>query len=60
VSVWADASALAGFAYRTAEHLDVVAQTPVRGWYAEELFARLAILEVAGDREVIGWSAERA
>jgi hypothetical protein len=60
VSVWANASALARFAYRTAEHLDVVAQTPVRGWYAEELFARLAILEVTGDREVIGWSAERA
>jgi hypothetical protein len=60
VSIWANAAAIAGFAYRTAEHVSVVAQTRIRRWYAEELFARLAILDVAGDREVIGWSAERA
>ena len=33
--------------------------TPERRWYAEELFARLAVLDVTGDREVIGWNAER-
>jgi hypothetical protein len=48
------------FAYRTAEHAEVVRTTPVHRWYAEELFARLEVLEVTGVREVIGWSAEQA
>jgi hypothetical protein len=60
VSVWARAADASRFAYRTAEHVNVVAATPARRWYAEELFARLAVLDVAGDREVIGWNAERA
>lgn len=60
VSVWADSAAVNAFAYRTAEHAAVVRATPKRRWYAEELFARLAVLDVTGDREVIGWSAERA
>jgi len=59
VSVWAGASDVTSFAYRTAEHASVVAQTPARRWYAEELFARLAVLAVDGDREVIGWNAAR-
>jgi hypothetical protein len=60
VSLWADSAAVNAFAYRTAEHAAVVRATPERRWYAEELFARLAVLDVTGDREVIGWSAERA
>jgi hypothetical protein len=60
VSIWADTAAIAEFAYRTAEHVNAVAQTRTHRWYAEELFARLAILDVSGDREVIGWNAERA
>jgi hypothetical protein len=60
VSIWAGGSNVNGFAYRTAEHARVVEATPQRRWYAEELFARLAVLDVTGDREVIGWSAERA
>jgi hypothetical protein len=60
VSVWADSASVNAFAYRTAEHAAVVRATPERRWYAEELFARLAVLDVTGDREVIGWSAERA
>ncbi len=60
VSVWADSAAVNAFAYRTAEHAAVVEATRKRRWYAEELFARFAVLEVTGDREVIGWSAERA
>jgi hypothetical protein len=55
VSVWRRAADAARFAYRTAEHTSVVAQTPIRRWYAEELFARLAVLAVAGDPGVIGW-----
>jgi hypothetical protein len=60
VSVWAGGGAVNAFAYRTAQHAAVVRATPERRWYAEELFARLAVLDVTGDREVIGWSAERA
>jgi hypothetical protein len=60
VSVWAGNADADAFAYRTAEHAAVVRATPARRWYAEELFARLTVLDVTGDREVIGWSAERA
>lgn len=60
VSVWAGAAEVNAFAYRTAEHAEVVRATPERRWYAEELFARLAVLDVTGDRGVIGWNAERA
>jgi hypothetical protein len=60
VSVWAAGADVNRFAYRTPEHAEVVRATPVRRWYAEELFARLDVLDVTGDREVIGWSAERA
>jgi hypothetical protein len=55
VSIWADAADISRFAYRTAEHADVVAQTPIREWYAEELFARLAVRDVVGARDVLGW-----
>jgi hypothetical protein len=60
VSVWAGAPDANRFAYRTAEHSSVVAATPGQRWYAEELFARLAVLDVTGNREVIGWNEERA
>ncbi|GIJ61568.1 monooxygenase [Virgisporangium aurantiacum] len=60
VSIWAGGRQVNAFAYRTAEHAEVVRTTPVRRWYAEELFARLEVTEVTGEREVIGWSAEQA
>jgi hypothetical protein len=64
VSIWAGGRQVNAFAYRTAEHAEVVRTTAARRWYAEELFARLEVLEVAGEREVIGWnpgsSTERA
>lgn len=47
-SVWHDARALNGFAYRRAEHRAVVARTPVEGWYSEELFARFAVRRITG------------
>ncbi len=56
VSIWAGGRQVNAFAYRTAEHAEVVRTTPVHRWYAEELFARLEVLEVTGEREVIGWS----
>jgi hypothetical protein len=64
VSIWAGGRQVNAFAYRTAEHAEVVGMTAARRWYAEELFARLEVLEVTGEREVIGWnpglSTERA
>jgi hypothetical protein len=44
-SVWQAAVALQDFAYATAAHRDVIARTPIEKWYAEELFARFAVLE---------------
>jgi hypothetical protein len=55
VSVWRSPADLTAFAYRQPEHRAVVARTPVAGWYAEELFARFAVLGVHGDKGVLGW-----
>jgi hypothetical protein len=55
VSLWRDGRDLVEFAYRHPAHRAAVAATPVQRWYAEELFARFAVLRIAGDRDVIGW-----
>ncbi|MET7422865.1 monooxygenase [Dactylosporangium sp. NPDC005555] len=55
VSLWRSAADVIRFAYRQPEHAAVVDRTAREGWYAEELFARFRVLDVAGDREVIGW-----
>jgi hypothetical protein len=55
VSVWRDAADLTAFAYRQPEHRAVIVRTPSDRWYAEELFARFAVLNVSGDRGVLGW-----
>ena len=47
-SLWDSPAALAAFAYGPTAHVDVVRRTPVVGWYAEELFARFAVLAVDG------------
>jgi hypothetical protein len=47
-SVWRSAADLEAFAYGTPEHRDVVRRTREVGWYREELFARLAVLDVTG------------
>lgn len=47
-STWADGAALSDFAHRRAPHQRVVALTAEKDWYAEELFARLALLDVTG------------
>jgi len=47
-SAWDTADALRDFAYRDGPHRDVVRRTPIEGWYAEELFARFAIVESTG------------
>jgi hypothetical protein len=58
VSLWRDATDLTRFAYRQPEHRAVIARTPVDRWYAEELFARFAVLGIEGDRSVLGWLGE--
>ncbi|OLB66674.1 MAG: monooxygenase [Actinobacteria bacterium 13_2_20CM_2_72_6] len=55
ISVWRDAPDLVRFAYRHPEHRRAIARTATANWYAEELFARFAVLDVHGDSEVIGW-----
>jgi hypothetical protein len=53
VSLWRDRRDLVEFAYRHPAHRAAIVATPVRRWYAEELFARFAVLKIAGDRDVI-------
>jgi hypothetical protein len=55
VSIWRTAEDMVRFAYRQPEHTTVVADTPRKRWYAEELFARFHVLDIEGDRELIGW-----
>ena len=47
-SLWDDAQALGDFAHRREPHVDAIRRTALEGWYAEELFARFAVLEVRG------------
>jgi hypothetical protein len=47
-SLWESATALQGFAHRSPAHVDVVRRTAAAGWYAEELFARFAVLATTG------------
>jgi hypothetical protein len=59
VSVWRSTADLTAFAYRQPEHRAVIARTPQDRWYAEELFARFAVRDIEGDRDVLGWREER-
>ena len=47
-SVWSSTEALNGFAYGRVPHAAVVTRTAQEGWYAEELFARFALLSATG------------
>jgi hypothetical protein len=47
-SLWESTTAIDTFAYKTREHLEVVRRTHTAGWYAEELFARFAVVESSG------------
>ncbi|GAA4704596.1 monooxygenase [Phytohabitans rumicis] len=55
ITVWRNDADLVEFAYRHPEHRAAILRTPAEGWYAEELFARFAVLDVVGDRRVVGW-----
>lgn len=58
ISVWRNATDLVRFAYRQPGHRAVIERTATAGWYAEELFARFAVLGVHGDRAVLGRGEE--
>ena len=47
-SIWDSASALNSFAYDRAPHAAVIRRTEQERWYAEELFARLALISAEG------------
>jgi hypothetical protein len=47
-STWTDGAALRDFAYRRSPHQAVIAETHRLDWYAEELFARFALLHAEG------------
>ena len=47
-SLWKDNASLTEFAHRRAPHREVMHRTQEQGWYAEELFARFAVVEVRG------------
>jgi hypothetical protein len=47
-SLWTSGDALTEFAHRRGPHVEVVARTATERWYAEELFARFAVLSVDG------------
>ena len=48
LSLWDSAESLRAFAHRGAAHQEVIARTPREGWYAEELFARFAVVGSEG------------
>jgi hypothetical protein len=50
-SLWDSAGSLSDFAHGRAPHQEVVRRTAELGWYAEELFARFAVLDVEGTFE---------
>lgn len=47
-SVWESAAALSRFAYAGTEHREAIRRTHSEQWYAEELFARFAVLGSSG------------
>jgi len=47
-SLWDSAAALTDFAHHRGPHAEAVRRTAEVGWYAEELFARFAVLSVEG------------
>lgn len=47
-SIWSSGADLTAFAQRGSAHRKVIADTRRLRWYSEELFARLAVLDIAG------------
>lgn len=53
-SMWDSAASLDEFSYRSEAHRAVIRRTAETGWYAEELFARFAVLETRGNVDEFG------
>lgn len=47
-SLWSSQAAMSDFAHRTPAHVSAIRRTRPERWYAEELFARLAVLSADG------------
>jgi hypothetical protein len=47
-SLWESGAALTAFAHRGAPHVAAIHQTALQNWYAEELFARFAVVDIEG------------
>ncbi len=47
-SVWKDRQAMVDYAYKGAQHRQVIAKTRQLGWYREELFAEFVPVQTAG------------
>lgn len=47
-SLWSSNAALTDFAHRRSPHVEVMRRTHEVQWYAEELFARFAVVDVQG------------
>ncbi|KAA3438299.1 spheroidene monooxygenase [Rufibacter hautae] len=47
-SLWRDEATMKAYAYRMAEHREVIKRTRTQGWYSEELFARFTPLSSQG------------
>ena len=47
-SIWESPAALQAFVYGSPEHRDAIARTAAVGWYREQLFARLSVLDAQG------------
>jgi hypothetical protein len=56
VSVWESADAVRGFTSTSSAHRAAVAATPREAWYAEELFARFAVVDAEGSIDGIALS----
>jgi hypothetical protein len=54
-SIWDDERSMTQFAYRDAAHTDVISRTHSEGWYAEELFARFALVRTSGTIGGVAW-----
>ena len=50
-SLWRNSDAMRAFAYRALAHREVIRRSSDEHWYAEELFARFAVLDVEGTFE---------
>jgi hypothetical protein len=47
-SLWESAAAMRDFAHRRTPHVEAIRRTAIERWYAEELFARFAVVDAVG------------